>query len=440
MSPRASVTSSGLVLAALAVAVLLVDAAAGVLPADGLVAWLTAGRLVVAAGLLGLLVAGTRWRDLRTRLDVPIVLLVLAATATTVLGQHPSAPLRALLTLVATYYLVVGLLRREPGAVRGVALAALAGLVLVAVTALGQLDDGLAPFGCRTAAFADAPCGPSTWPRTTGTFANPNVMAAFVLLVAPLAVLTLDGLRERAGRAVVVALVGVGYLGLVTSASRAAVLGAALGAVVLVAARAVGRRRGGRAVLAAPVLALAALAAVFALGSAVAASVQVRNLAWQPALAVAAEHPLLGVGLGRAGDAVNAAGDGPLEYAHAHNLWLNWLVETGVPGLLAIGLLTVAAVVTGAAAARRGDPVSTAALVALVGVLVMSTADHPANNSRVALALWLVLAVLAARAPAGWRSRPADGAVQTRETEDAARVSTIGGWRPDTPVGAATRR
>ncbi|SNS49405.1 O-antigen ligase [Geodermatophilus pulveris] len=436
MLPRATVGSLGVVAAVLAVSVLLLDAAAGLLPPDGLVGWVTAGRLVLAAGLLGLVVAGVRPRDLRTRLDAPVALLVVVSTATTVVGQHPTAPLRGLLTLVATYYLVVGLLRREPGAARALGLAALAGLALVAAAALGQLDDGLAPFGCRTVTFADAPCGPASWPRTVGTFANPNVMAAFVLLVAPLAALVAGGIRERTGRAVVATLVGVGYLGMATSASRGAVLGAVLGAVVLLLVRAPARRRGGRVVLLAPVLALAALAGVSALGPAVLASVEIRNQAWQPALSVAAEDPLLGVGLGRAGVVVNAAGDGALEYAHTHDLWLNWLVETGVLGLLAVGLLTAGSLVTAAAAARRGDPVASAALVALVGVFAMSVADHPANTSRVALALWVVLAVAAAREPARWRGPAPAGAPVRQETPGAAADAPA----PDRPALAVPRR
>ncbi|HYO35046.1 MAG TPA: O-antigen ligase family protein [Geodermatophilus sp.] len=425
---------AGTALGLLAAATTVLEAGVDLLPPEPLVGWVTAERLVLAVGLVALLATGTGWRDLRTRLDVPVVLLVLAGTATTLLGQHPSPALRGLLTLVATYYLLVGVLRRDPGALRALAVVALAAVTVVAVTALGQLDDGLAPFGCRSLLLADAACGPASAPRTTGTFANPNLMAAFVLLVAPLAALAAGLLRDLGGRVVVGALVALGYLGLATSFSRAAVVAALLGPLALLLTGAAGRRLHRRwSVVAGALLALAGLVTVVVAASDAAGSVTVRTGAWWPALRVAGDSLLLGVGLGRAGDAITAAGGGD-RFEHAHDLWLNWLVEAGVVGFLAVTLLTLGALVTAVAGARRGDAGARAGLVALVGLLGMSLADHPTANGRIGTVLWVVLAVVVATAPVHWRravrGRPP---APRRAPEDLPAGQVVGSVGPGAP-------
>jgi O-antigen ligase len=114
---------------------------------------------------------------------------------------------------------------------------------------------------------------------------------------------------------------------------------------------------------------------------------------------IAREHPF-GVGLGRAGAVVNARIDGTEEFAHVHNLWLNWLVETGALGLLAITAITVGALVTTATLAKKDIPIGYAGFAALLGFLTMSLVDHPANLSRISVAFWMVLGVVMGSAPA----------------------------------------
>src|SRR5262249_12243311 len=135
-----------------------------------------------------------------------------------------------------------------------------------------------------------------------------------------------------------------------------------------------------------------------------AGSVGVRADVWTAAARLAVRHPL-GVGLGRAGAAIDAVVAGDEPFAHAHNLWLNWAAQAGLPGRLAASALTVGAAALAVRAARGRAPMAIAAGSALAGFAVMSISDHPANTTRVSLALWLVLGLLAAEVAPGWWCR-----------------------------------
>ena len=156
----------------------------------------------------------------------------------------------------------------------------------------------------------------------------------------------------------------------------------------------------------------AAVGAVFLLGAAGAIwavsragdSLGVRGQAWSAALHVARLNPL-GVGLGRSGEAISAAAPGNRVFVHAHNLWLNWLVEAGPLGLLAITAVSVVAWASAARAARAKSVLGTFGLASLTGFFLAGMLDNPANLDRIEMLFWLVLGVVMAEAPAGWRRR-----------------------------------
>lgn len=82
----------------------------------------------------------------------------------------------------------------------------------------------------------------------------------------------------------------------------------------------------------------------------------VRNDVWAAAARLVVDEPF-GVGPGRAGALLDAAIAGDELFAHARNLWLNWAVEAGVAGLLAVLALTaVAALVRAGARSWRWRP------------------------------------------------------------------------------------
>ncbi|MEU1336196.1 O-antigen ligase family protein [Streptomyces sp. NPDC005827] len=407
-----------------ALAVLLLDSATDFFPDDPIAGILTPARLTLLLGLVALLVPPerARLRDFRTRLDLPVALLVAAAVAATYGGGHPTAPLRGLLTVVATYYLVVGVRRTRPESWRAVGLLALAGVTAASTSAFSQVTNGTSTGFCRTGLLTDVACdagGGDVLVRATGTFANPNLLGACLVLLLPFALLAAVAVDERTARTAIVVMVLIGYGALVTTFSRAEYVAAAAGLLVLggaywLAPRLADRAR--RRVLAVVGgLGLLATAGVIWGVSRAGDSLGVRGQAWRAALRVARQNPL-GVGLGRSGDAISAAAPGGRVFVHAHNLWLNWLVETGPLGLLAVLSMTVVAWASAGRAAREKSVPGTFGLASLTGFFLAGMLDDPANLDRISVLFWLVLGVVMAEAPAGWRRRPAAPVVLDDDT------------------------
>ncbi|WP_369170118.1 hypothetical protein AB5J49_20790 [Streptomyces sp. R28] len=125
--------------------------------------------------------ARARLRDFRTRLDPPAGLLVAAAASATYGGGHPTAPLRGLLTVIGCYYLVVGVRRTQPESWRAIGIIAPAGVAVAATSAFSQVTNETPTGFCRTGLLTDVACdagGDGILIRATGTFANPNLLAA----------------------------------------------------------------------------------------------------------------------------------------------------------------------------------------------------------------------------------------------------------------------
>ncbi|MFI6008303.1 O-antigen ligase family protein [Streptomyces sp. NPDC051243] len=403
-----------------AMAVVLLDSATDFFPDDpveSVVGVVTPTRLALFLGLLALVVpvrgrARARLRDFRTRLDLPVGLLVAASAAATYAGGHPTAPLRGLLTVIACYYLVVGVRRTQPESWRAVGILALTGVAVAATSAFSQVTNETPTGFCRTGLLTDVACdagGDGILIRATGTFANPNLLAAFLVLLLPFALLATVCVDERTARTSVIVLVVIGYGALLTTFSRAGYVAAAAGLLVLAGAYWLAPRLADRAqrrlfiTLGTPAL-LAATGVIWAVSRA-GDSLGVRGQAWEAALGLAADNPL-GVGLGRSGAVISAAAPGDRVFVHAHNLWLNWLVEAGPLALLAVTAVAVIAWSSAARAARAKSAIGTVGLASLTGFFLASMLDHPANLDRVDMLFWCVLAVVMAEAPAGWRPRP----------------------------------
>jgi putative inorganic carbon (hco3(-)) transporter len=383
----------------LAVGALVLSTGIEILPVDAIVSKLTVGRLLLLAAVVTLFATGARPRDFRTGLDAPIALLLVAALITT--QRHPlaeadeAAPLRFLLTAVVFFYVTVALCRRIPGVRLALPMIATFAIVASAVVGVEQIAqdqftgfyrDGFAPVVTGTPQEG-------LLPRATGSFANPNLLAAHVLLLAPLALVFAASAVAREVRFTLFALAALAYLGLILTFSRAGT-GAALvaGAVVLYAMRPDWRSR----LRAVGALAVAALLA----GTVVTAGDMVggfgRTEAMSLSLDVARDNPATGVGLGRSGDVMSAVGDEGDSYRHAHNLWLTWLTEAGLLALVAWIWIAGWLLWRGYRTAARGGPLAAACLAAVAGFFVLSLFDHPANAERIATAFWFVAALLAA--------------------------------------------
>ncbi|MBW0117055.1 O-antigen ligase domain-containing protein, partial [Pseudonocardia sp. KRD-169] len=220
-------------LALLCLAAVLLDAAADLLPDDPLAGVLTPLRLVVLLGLAALAVA--RPVPVRTPFDLPVALLLVAAAVATALNGQPWSGWRAVLTGAAVLYLTAGVRRVVPGAWPALALLALLGVGVAATAAARQSANGTGTGFCRGALDGSADlCTGVEMIRATGTFANPNLLAAFLVLLLPIAAAGATGLADRASRLVGTAVVVVGYAALLLTGSRGGVLAAVAGVTAFV--------------------------------------------------------------------------------------------------------------------------------------------------------------------------------------------------------------
>ena len=99
---------------------------------------------------------------------------------------------------------------------------------------------------------------------------------------------------------------------------------------------------------------------------------------WQAALAMAEDHPWLGVGFGNYEPAYAdyALINWPFPLGHAHNYYLNLLAETGIIGLLAYLLLWTAVFWQTIRVIRQADGWQRGVALGLLGVWVALTTHH----------------------------------------------------------------
>jgi putative inorganic carbon (HCO3(-)) transporter len=390
----------------LVVAVVLLSTAAGALPPDPLISVgevkLNAGRILILIGLVAVLAqAPARGPLLRTGLALPVALLLLVSLATTI-EWETWARFRFLVEGVALLYLTFATLRARPDAREPLLAVAAIALAVAAVVGIGQAAQGDATgfyrVDCVPLTKLAGAAPPDSVTRAIGTFSNPNVLAGYLLLLAPLGALVAGAadLRLRLGAGLAVS---AGYVAVVLTFSRAAVLVALVALAIGIAASGAARRRlvPLLGVAAALILALVFLAA--SCGSEATAGYG-RGEEWRGTIEVIGDYPARGVGLGRLG-AVLQARDERSTAAHAHNLFLTWWAEAGTGALLAWVAIFALLLWRTLRAAIRGSPGARAALVALVGFAGFSMLDHPANADRVAAAMWIVFGIAAAAAPVG---------------------------------------
>jgi O-antigen ligase len=358
--------------------------------------------------------AGPRALLVRTGIAIPLALLLAVGLYTShKWGTYPRY--RFLVEGVTTFYLTAAVVRARGDARDALAAIGLVALAIAALSAVAQVAQsvptGFYRHGCTpvTQPLGAAPAGSVT--RAVGTFANPNVLAGYLLLVLPLAALAGAFVRMVRGMWVAVVVgVGLGYLAVVLTFSRAAVLAALLAiGVGILFARVRNRLHLGLVALGLGVV------VVFLLGScgSDATAGYGRGEEWRQTFEIIKDNPVWGVGLGRLGDVLHAR-NALSSAQHAHNLWLTWWGDAGTGAFVAWVWIALALLWRSLRGARGGDPVARAGLVALLAFFAFSMLDHPANVDRVALAFWIVAGLATATAPPGrgWlgrrRAPPAD--------------------------------
>ncbi len=329
------------------------------------------GALALAASWLWVALApGAAWRQ-GTAVDVPLMLFMLLAAASTAASDYPYQSLQAFLTLASgvLVFVVAVEVSREPRGAAWIARTVVAGGLAQALLALAQHAAGSAP-------------------RAAGTYFNPNHLATALVMTGAL----LLAAQPASGVLRWTALAACGLVGaaLVATGSRGGVLAAAAGWSL------VGWCRWrGRAVVAMAAIALVLLMVPNPLGDRLRRLdahdpfAYTRAQIWASAVERAVENPF-GVGL-------NLFRQSSQRYAFpveadvarygrraesAHNDYLQTLAELGPAGLL-LALWGLASLAVAARRAVQGtgglasSPVTLGAAGALAALAAQALVDTP---------------------------------------------------------------
>jgi hypothetical protein len=220
-----------------------------------------------------------------------------------------------------------------------------------------------------------------------GPFVNPNHFGSFLLLAVPLLMFraTEGGMSSLVYGTILAAAVGASVL--VGSVGPVAVMGIQAFVVVAYVSRSW--------VLSALLSASALLASVSALWSGrVDWSLHDRIHVWRWSMSLLADHWLLGIGGGAYRDAIEPYRQDQEfhRWNHAHNDWLEWCVETGLFGTVAIVLALVLALKR----LRTSSDTARMMLLGVGGVLLHSGVDFPLRTPAIAICSVFVLGWVAA--------------------------------------------
>jgi O-antigen ligase len=267
--------------------------------------------------------------------------------------------------------------------------------------------------------------------RLQGAFEHPNQLGALCAMATPVAAGFALGGRSRRVRIAAAVMLVVILAALALSLARGAWLGAAVAAVFMVVTLPEARQK--LLTFGVPVALVFALLFSFMPNN---EPVQVvtqraeafttlspyddRDSIWREALREIKADPWTGQGPGNFVVASSRAGSeaSTVSAFHAHNLFLNWGAESGLPAAMLLGLFAIALAAASRTASRatrrRGDPADRAIVIGVAGALLTALAqgavDYTHGNSVVHIALWgLIGALLVAERDAGLvpgRARP----------------------------------
>jgi tetratricopeptide (TPR) repeat protein len=330
-------------------------------------------HLAAIAAIAGLLALSLTGRELpRTRLDLQVLLLLVAFAVATLDGENRGLAVRALAAILATAAMLpvaLVVVRRRPGLTAAVVTIPI--LVLSAGDLVGMVmrrlnwylvgGPGLLP--------------PIRLPSEGSPFGSVAV-PPFVILAALALTLLID--RATLRRWIQLGLVAVGIPLTLLSGSRSGWLAIGVATIVLVAPRLRHLRRPERWTIR-----QAAIGLVFVAGVVVAAlfvaprltaisSLVYRSYLWRDTLAAWSANPLLGIGPGTMPFARQAAAPDltfPVRQPHSHNLALGLLGDAGVLGLVVGGVLLVSFVMV-AGPWRSRSNAGRAAFATLAGFAV----------------------------------------------------------------------
>ena len=385
------------------------------------------GALIVGTAALAAARGGRPVAPRQLWLALAAAVFAMATLASALVSSDPGA------ARSAAVYLVLGLLlcfaaarlARERADVNVILLGAVTGLLVASLEGVAQRLTGSG----GTYGFYS---GTEFVTRAEASFGHPSLFAAYLMLSIPVAAAVVTaraaprGLRVLAAVAVTVAVPALFF-----TYTRGAILGLTAGSLLWLGVV--------RPKLAATGLVVALMAAAAVVPSALGdrfstyrntqsdAALLLRSGAWDGALGIFSERPLLGTGLGTFPRAysgipfdVLTPARRPLFYRqlrddaqpwHAHNVYLTVLAEGGVVAFTAFALFALAIVLMLLRGARVADPLGRVLCVG-VGCSVLAWAAHGVvdfDSFWVSLPLFAFIGVAAAQADgplAGRRARP----------------------------------
>lgn len=305
--------------------------------------WPTGATIALLAGVVLLLVRFRMEKDFCFRhlpLDVPAVLFALLGAASIIMSPDKGFSFYNYYNLVGVYlltYFLVGQVVREGRQVR--MLLAVIGTAACLVIMYGFYQF---LFGIDTASmkWVDGEAFPELKKRVFSTWENPNILAGYLDIMACLAMGQLVTCGNRDRRIVI----GVFLLAAVACLAMTYARGACLVLAVVLAGY--GVLKDWRVLLACVGVAGALLLLdpvlyerMLSIFTKVDTSTEMRLAFWESTIAMIQDHPFLGIGWG-AFYLVYPEYDfymqgAPILIVHAHNMYLNYAAEIGLPGALA---------------------------------------------------------------------------------------------------------
>jgi O-antigen ligase len=244
-----------------------------------------------------------------------------------------------------------------------------------------------------------------------GTLGNPNFVAALMAGTAPLAAGLLISARSRARRIAWGGALACVFLAMLAAGSRAGALGLAAAGIAWASVAPWPARH--RVAVLVVALSACALGVFTSRARPIVETGAGRLYIWRVAWPHAWQAPFVGHGPGafeirypgwetqarassaQAGRPTNARFAGPQQ--HAHNDYLEALVERGVPGAAAIFGLVVLVVIAGRRSPR--DTLAAAGAASVAAVAAVAIVDFPLERPAEAALFWTAVSIALARNP-----------------------------------------
>lgn len=274
------------------------------------------------------------------RFDVPAVLFVAVSGLSVLSSPDRGFSFYNYYNLVGVYvltYLLIGQNVREPGQMKSILRMACAAAVIVLLYGYYQFLFGI---DISSMKWVDGDAFPELRKRVFSTWENPNILAGYLDIIICLAFGLFMKCRDRERRI----LLGAFMLAAAACLAMTYARGACLVIAVILAGYGVLRDR---RVLVACILVVAVLFAldpmlyerITSVFTKVDTSTEMRLAFWESTVAMIQDHPFLGIGWG-AYWMVYPEYDFYLQGAnvlivHAHNIYLNYMAEIGIPGAVA---------------------------------------------------------------------------------------------------------